>query len=353
MEALDREIVDRMEVEGAVPRDARFDKPREYSSAWNPNTGFERSFPENLWPLELVSRDEEGHVWVDFNTWKEGVAPDISYPELKRSNVPYIWTNPTIMAKMAESEAKMVIDDQVLAVFMPVAVYTPLLFLMLNGTRRGGSKINRYNGVVSVEHVIKCYSWARMMSESVSSKDAKVQLVSHLAKIESNSKLYTKKIPNLNAFLVRLQQRINADGLAALTRDSDGQDGEQDWQVLQNLAYGYLSEMFLKINSHEVCLIRILCPRFNKLADFRRFHVGSGLPIANPSIPAELLAPLDPELMTTALEVLKMQAIKAGCLFIVPKELVLEPRICGIPAHFLRVYAAIPLFDKSTAVVPN
>ena len=338
-----------MEVEGAMPMDTRFNGQRRIRQPWNPLSGFEQELPEHIWPEELVSRDDHGHVWVDFNRWVSlgDRMPDITYPGQKKPNVPFPWTDPQINQFMQQPNPKLLVDDEVLQVMMPIPVYTPLLFLMLNGTRVGGKKLYKYNGVVSVEEVIKCYSWARLFAQRpVPPNDpaydmissAKTQFRASILSIETRVKDHIQKIPDFGPYMLRMQSRINEMGLKALEQD------DEDRQMLTRLADAYVTEMFLKIKAHEVMLVRLLCPNFKKFEDINRFHIGTGLPTTNPKVPGELLAPLYTTLMETAIQVLKLRATAAKCMFIVPETLVLEPRVHGIPAHFLRIVAAMALF---------
>lgn len=343
-----------MEVEGAVPVDTRFTGGRPaVRRPWRPFEGFEDSFPERLYPEILVSEDDEGNVWVDFNKWVDAAnAPDVSYPKLKRPNVPFPWTAPLIEAKMQEDESKMLVDDRILQVMMPVPVYTPLLFLMLNGTRVKGTKVYKYAKVISCEEVLKAYTWVQFISQKPHKDNdpmaevvdsARNQYSETLGSIERNTKAYFAKIPNRVRYLLDLQKRINDDTLKVLEQMDPLTETEE--QVLMDSAKGYISEMFMRINALEVLLIRLLCPRFQKPANTRRFHIGSGLPAMNPDVPQSLLESLDADLQSTSLEILKLRAKFGKCMFIVPEKLACDSRLMGIPVHFLRLLCAIDLFS--------
>lgn len=351
-------MTERMEVDGATAPDLRFDQngqlKRQPQRPWCPESGFEPELPEEMWPHELVCTSDDGsELWVDFNRWAKlgGGGPNISYPDQKRPNVPFPWSNPDIINYMKEPNPTILVDDIVLGTMMPIPVYTPLLFLMLNGTRVGGKKIYRYPKVMSVEDVLKCYAWAQLFAQRTPSpqdpnadytnrllNESKTQFHATLLRVENAAKRYTEGIPELGKYLVYLQEAVNKEGLVVLGVDHG------DTDILEHLSNGYISEMMLKINAHEVFLCRMLCPQMGKFGNPRRFHIGSALPVTNPRVPPSVLAELDSLLMQTALEILKLHATKFNCMFIVPKQLVLEPRVRGIPAHFLRIMAVIPLF---------
>lgn len=347
---------DIMKIDGGAAealRDRRFDNHRERPRAWTFETGMSSKYPsgeEVLYPPGTIQHEND-NVYVDFNLWPL-VGDDAGLVSLKVSNsdrltyMPFPWFEPPIIQAQKNELLQRQINGLVALEAIPVLLYTPLLYLMLNGTPRGFSgEPTPYPRIVSSLDVMHLYHLVETLFTTNDDKEdavrigkARIQFEEAIKKTKAAVKIALSNVPNGDDYAKQLFEHIrehNGDpnSLASL---------ENDQEILTNLARIYISYQINYIHALEVFLVRLLMPAVDTEKMDQRYFTCPALPAAHPDgLFNSLIDNTQKEsLFEESLVVLRQRAAQFN-VKIMPQELIPTQWVCGSPAHFFRLLLLI------------
>jgi hypothetical protein len=338
---------DPMQVEGAAPPDRRFnatgkiDTPNGYSF----ETGFRPERLEKLWTRGLVKETEDGNlIYVDFNQWMtlEDV-PKLEFP--KHPVFPIPWRNKHIGTELSKKKIVDGINNIVALNSIPVLMYTPLLFLMLNGIRAGkkGSDVPGHPRVMLSTSVATCYLQVSNLLLSMQSDHVKaygrVVEKNYKANLSKMSDKFQEKWaadPDYQAYSDHLKELVKKHKLPCLASQPD------DEVVLKRYAGYIVSYQMNWLHLLELQILTLSDPLLAKPDLVPRdlgsdFYSQAALPGCNDSmIFHDVAQALEPELLKDQVSYLRLRAANVDCKRLVPSEFSTEQKVAGLSTHFLR-----------------
>lgn len=349
-----------------VPQDQRFQGKyqRSRQRAWSFATGNSSTYltsEEDIWPPNIVKQietDEGTQVYVNYKLWPilgddDQDLPSLFVPDRQEglTYVPFYWDNPFVQRAQDDERIQSQINGILVKEAIPFHIFTPTLYLMLNGTpRKTPDNVSHtpYPKVISTLDVMYLYQLVETLFTTNSEKQDAKRI--RQARTQFNTALATLKkrteeaLQELNEsaggddYARRLFETVKAsngdtNSLASLDEDDSG--------ILTRIASIYMSYQLYYLHAMEMFLIRLLMPSVDtRLLDPRIFTCTT-LPTAHPAqMYHPLLARLTPEMIEESLVLLRTRATYFK-VEVAPTEMKLEPLVCGSPAHFFRMHFLI------------
>ena len=343
-----------MKIDGGAAetlRDRRFDNFKPRQRPWTFETGVDASYPsgeEAIYPPKAIQRNKDGSgIYVDFNLWPEDGDDEglVSVRVPGRDTLFYVpipWADPLIQKAQDNKRLQTEVNALVALEAIPTVVFTPVLYLMLNGTPRGVTQEPaEFPPVISTIDLMHCYHLVETLfttntedQDAKRIKSARTQFGAALKKLKASVKAVLNDLPNGDEY---------AKALFEWVREHDGDPNSLasmsgDKEILTLIARIYISYQINYIHALEVYMVRLLLPNVNPEALDVRYFTCSALPAAHPQgLFNELIHNIEQEsLIEESLVLLRQRAAQFN-VKITPRELTLEPRVCGAPEHFFRL----------------
>lgn len=353
-----------MQIENAtpeVPQDRRFEGKyqRTRQRPWSFATGNSNSYvtsEDDIWPPNMVKQTEDKTgLYVNYKQWPILGDDDLDLPSLFVPNrqegltyMPFHWDNPLVKQAQDSQRIQAQVNKTVVEEATPFFIFTPTLYLMLNGTPRttpDNVAHSPYPKVISTLDAMHCYNLVETLfttnSEPQDAKrirQARTQFNTALQLLKQKTKEALEEVSGGDDYALRLfnvvkSQNGNTNALAELEDDDSG--------ILTRIASIYISYQIYYLHALEMFLIRLLLPAVDtRLLDPRMFTCPA-LPTAHPEkVYHSLLNTLEREMTEESLVLLRARATHFK-VEVKPTEMKLEPRICGSPAHFFRMHFLI------------
>lgn len=339
-------------------RDRRFDNHKPRVRTWTFETGVSATYlsgESDLYPPGTVQHPEDDLTgcYVDFNMWPECGDDEGNFVSLlvpgqdqKLRYMPFPWHNPVIQKTQKNVRLQNEINGLVALESVHSVFYTPLLYLMLNGTPRGSTTAPAVQRpVVSSLDLMHCYHMVETLFttnpaewDAARIQKAKDQFASAIKKTKAAVKIALGNVPDGDAYAKRLFEHVrehngDSNSLANLTDDQD---------VLTLIARIYISYQINYIHALEVYIIRLLLPSVDPEKLDRRYFTCPTMPAAHPDdlFKTEIDRLETEGLIDESLVLLRQRATQFK-VNIMPRELNTEQRVCGAPAHFFRLLMLI------------
>lgn len=339
-----------------APVDRRFDKKhrRQTRRPWTFESGFSALYPQgeyDIWPETFVREIDDGKLYVDYREWPIDGDEEQGMPSLRvptrgdTTYMPFYWKNEVIINAQNSVRVQNEIMGLVALESIPVVIYTPTLYLMLNGTPRDtpSDTLNSpYPKVISSLDVFHAYQLVETLFTTNKAefdvkriRQARIKHNKDMLQLKAGIQQKLKEIPNGDAYVKRIFDLVRAQGgnpnaLAAL-------DDEEDAKVIELFARITISYQISYLHMLEVFLIRLLMPSVEPKQLDPRFFTCDALPAAHPDhLFDSAITALEPDLIKESLVVLRSRALHFK-VDIKPTEMALEQRVCGLPAHFFRL----------------
>jgi len=335
-----------MQLDGTAKLDNRFDQNgrRNARTPYSFEHGYTRGdVPLEIWPASPLVQQapDTGKLLVDFGKWTEPAgAPNVTYKD-RNLALPFPWMAHQVRETISSAELMHEINNRLAGhPICPLPIYTPTVFLMLNGVRTGrqvhdnnwqAPVVNSYNVLLAYHqaaHILE-----RSTEERVQKSRANIQqnymthskrlLVQFAAKMDTDAPLLE--------YSDHLRRCFSDGGHAALEAD------ETHVEDLLRMA-GYLVT-FQNNYTHllEVKLLTLVSPALATLA--KPFYAQAALPGAAESQPHyNWTVKLADETLEMALDYLRLKAAQKKLEFLVPAAgLSRRQMVHGISLHWLRL----------------
>ncbi len=347
-----------------VPQDRRFQGKyqRTRQRPWSFATGNSSAYlssEEDIWSPNIVQQTADGTgVYVNYKLWPilgddDQDLPSLFVPDRQEglTYMPFYWDNPLVQRAQDSERIQAEVNGIVVKEVVPFYVFTPTLYLMLNGTPRGSPNTvehSPYPKVISTLDVMYLYQLVETLFTTNSEKQDAKRI--RQARTQFNHALSTLKERTEEA-LKELKTSSGGDEYARRLFDavkaSNGDTnaladlGEDDSGILRQIASIYISYQLYYLHAMEMFLIRLLMPSADtRLLDPRMFTC-TALPSAHPDqVYHSVMKSAEPEMVEESLVLLRRRATHFN-VDVSPTEMKLEPLICGSPAHFFRMHFLI------------
>lgn len=335
--------MDEMVVDGVVPPDPRFDgsgKKKQLKREYTFETGFQEEPPTRLWPKHLVRELADNQMVVHFSDWEmhKKYVPPIDYQ--KHTVFPFLWGNQNIQRELQKPELIQGINNIIALTGLAMPVYTPLLFLMLNGIRAGRNPttVTSFAPVTLSTEVTTCYLQVATLlagstSEHVTQHGATVQ-----KNYDANLRMLTQRLEakfetdaDYLSYVQHLRELVEKDGPTALASLPD------DEAILRRLTGYIVSHQFNWLHLLELRILTLADAKIDPKALNRLFYSQAALPCAAESMLHYPVAQaLEERLLAEQLSYLRLRAANYSLLPLIPAAFSTEQRVAGLSAHFLR-----------------
>lgn len=350
---MDPQDEDVMQVEGAAAPDRRFDAKGkiDIKAGYNFKTGFGTEPLTQLWTKGLVNESDDGHlIFVNFNVWQTLVddAPRLDYE--KHTIFPFLWRNKHIIAELSKKKLCEDINNVVALTSIPVLMYTPLLFLMLNGIRAGkmSTDVPGHSRIILSTDVSTCY--LQVSTLLLASRSDHVLKFGRIVQKNYDANLHKLSMklqdcietdPDYLEYGKHLQELVRTQKLESLAVQTD------DEAILTRVATYLISYQMNWMHLLELQILTLSDPAL-ATAELKPKDLGSdfysktALPLADPQmLYYDVAQPLEPNLITEQVRYLRLRAAHMDAKRFVPNTFSTEQKIGGISAHFLRTFILV------------
>ena len=344
---------DVMEVEGAVTPDLRFNEEGKINApnGYNFVTGFGKETLTRLWKKGLVAETDDGHlIFVNFNVWAT-MTKDVPKLEYEKHIVfPFPWRNKHVIAELSKKQLREGINNIVALNSIPVLMYTPMLFLMLNGIRAGklSADVPGYPRVILSTDVATCYQ--QVMTFLLSSQDPHITKYGRVVRKNYDENLHKLTADLQNMFETdsdyvpygeQLKTLIKTQKLEALAFQ------EGDDKILARVANYAISFQMNWMHLMELLIYTLADPLIamgeTKPKDLGRdFYSQTALPTANDKmLYNDVAVQMEAALVKEQVAYLRLRAANMDAKRFVANTFSTRQTIGGISSHFLRTLVVV------------
>lgn len=316
----------------------------------------ERGQPLVFYPERLVLENSQHQVCVDFNNWiNDSEAPPINFtPNLP---LPFPWKAVQVQEKLEAPETVHTMNNIICGMpLLPLPIYTPTAYLMLNGVRAGSAlhKDLFAQPVIDSFDVMLAYFGA----SHILVLSADPYTVSVLGNTLNNYKRSEEQLlrefstgltsdERIMGYAEELRKRFNEAGLEAIEQARDGE--EALFEFAKYLAS--FQQRFLALLEHRI--YTLIDPALTQPP--RTFYNHGALPLANPEQPHYALAVelQTREVCQSQFAFLRLKALQKEMPFLLPASCTfsMEQVECGLSLHLLRLLLLVMHFKKTDFVV--
>lgn len=326
--------------------------------------GYVRTAAEvHIWPDEpLVEHDAEtGKVRVNFNVWASKEVAE-AVPPLRYSahpTFPFGWYNHKIHTDITDAKVLHDINHRIVGQpLFPTLLYTPTLFLMLNGVAFGQTPVPDHfvPPVIDSHDLLVAYHQVVYVLKQSSQRTPNA-LYTILQNYDENLRKLTFKVADqmnndgdLHEFTVQHLQRVFAQGGHAALEQERG-----NFRELERFAACLITYQYHYIRLYETLIYALSDAQLDATKLGAPFFVQPALPLAAPEQPLyavarELAAPppsaeRSNSIAETQFHFLRVKAEQEQCPSLVPPSgrLSEAEMLYGLPTHGLRLLLLIML----------